>query len=204
MPEAALGLYAAYAALAFGLRSLLHWRATGSSGFRGISGALGPTEWAAGLLFAVALVLGVAAPVLALSGTAPPIAALEVGALNWAGVVLAIIGIALTLYAQLAMGSSWRIGVDPDERTELVTTGPFALVRNPIFGAMIPTGLGLALMVPSVVALIGFAALVLALQLQVRLVEEPYLLAQHGEAYRVYAHRTGRFLPGVGRLELPQ
>ena len=77
--------------------------------------------------------------------------------------------------------------------------GPFALVRNPIFAAMIPTSLGLALMVPNVVALAGFAALVLALEIQVRMVEEPYLRRVHGQAYASYAARTGRFAPGVGR-----
>ncbi|HEY8467621.1 MAG TPA: isoprenylcysteine carboxylmethyltransferase family protein [Solirubrobacterales bacterium] len=200
MAEAALVLYAVYMALAFGLRSYLMWRATGATGFKGISGKPGSLEWIAGALFIVALVVGVAAPVLALTGAAEPLAALDEATLNWIGVALAVAGIAATLYAQVAMGESWRIGVDPGERTELVTSGPFAWVRNPIFAAMIPTGLGLALMVPNVPAIVGFAALVIALELQVRLVEEPYLLAQHGERYREYARRTGRFVPGVGKL----
>ncbi len=114
--------------------------------------------------------------------------------------MLALGGIGLTLYAQLAMGDSWRIGVDPGERTELVTAGPFAVVRNPIFAAMIPTALGLALLVPSAVAIAGFAALVGALELQVRVVEEPYLARVHGDAYGAYAARVGRFAPGIGRL----
>jgi protein-S-isoprenylcysteine O-methyltransferase Ste14 len=100
----------------------------------------------------------------------------------------------------VAMGESWRIGVGEGERTALVTTGPFAVVRNPIFAAMLPASLGLALLVPNIAALVGFGALVLALQIQVRLVEEPYLLRQHGEAYRDYAARVGRFVPGLGRL----
>jgi protein-S-isoprenylcysteine O-methyltransferase Ste14 len=40
----------------------------------------------------------------------------------------------------------------------------------------------------------------LALELQVRAVEEPYLIRSHGDAYRAYAARVGRFLPGIGRL----
>ena len=40
----------------------------------------------------------------------------------------------------------------------------------------------------------------IALEIQVRLVEEPYLLRQHGDAYRNYAARVGRFVPGLGRL----
>lgn len=98
------------------------------------------------------------------------------------------------------MGDQWRIGVDPAERTQLVTAGPFALVRNPIFSGMLPTSLGLALMVPNVVALAGLAALLAALELQVRVVEEPYLLDVHGDRYADYAARVGRFVPGVGRM----
>lgn len=37
-------------------------------------------------------------------------------------------------------------------------------------------------------------------QIQVRRVEEPYLARVHGVAYETYAGRTGRFLPGIGRL----
>ena len=98
------------------------------------------------------------------------------------------------------MGTSWRIGVDPGERTELVTNGPFALVRNPIFAAMLPTALGLTLLVPSWIAIAGFVGLLVALELQVRVVEEPHLLRVHGASYASYAARVGRFVPGLGRL----
>lgn len=200
MAELALALYAVYLGLAFGLRSALQVRATGSTGFKGISGSPGSPEWMAGVCFAAALLLGVAAPILALTGTVEPIGALEGGTIHLLGTVLAIVGIAGTLYAQVAMGSAWRIGVDHDERTELVIRGPFAWVRNPIFSAMVPTALGLALMVPSAVALVGFLLLIVAIELQVRVVEEPYLLSIHGARYSSYAAKTGRFAPGLGRL----
>jgi protein-S-isoprenylcysteine O-methyltransferase Ste14 len=48
----------------------------------------------------------------------------------------------------LAMGESWRVGVNETEHTELVTTGPFGLVRNPIFTAVLTTGAGIALVLP--------------------------------------------------------
>jgi protein-S-isoprenylcysteine O-methyltransferase Ste14 len=145
-------------------------------------------------------VLGFLAPVLDLAGALEPVDVLDGTAAHVAGVVLTVGGLALTLVAQFAMGNSWRVGVDPAERTALVTDGPFAIVRNPVFAAMIPTSLGLALIVPNVAAIAGFAALVVALELQTRAVEEPYLLAAHGGEYRAYASRVGRFLPGVGRL----
>lgn len=201
MATLALILYVVYLVLAFGLRTLIQLRRTGSTGFHGLGGRPGSAEWVAGVGFTVALLLGAAAPVLALFDLVEPIAALDTTAAHVGGLVLAVAGIAATFYAQVAMGTSWRIGVDADERTELVTSGPFALVRNPIFAAMLPTALGLTLLVPSWVALTGLAGLVLALELQVRVVEEPYLLQAHGGTYADYAARVGRFVPGVGQLQ---
>ena len=200
MAAAALVLYAIYLALAFGLRVLIQLRRTGSTGFHGLGGRPGSAEWVAGVGFTVALLVGAAAPVLALLDLVGPFAALDVTALHAVGIALAVAGIAATFYAQVAMGESWRIGVDPGERTQLVTAGPFALVRNPIFAAMLPTALGLTLMVPSWVAIAGLIGLVLALELQVRVVEEPYLLSVHGEEYASYSARVGRFVPGLGRI----
>jgi protein-S-isoprenylcysteine O-methyltransferase Ste14 len=186
--------------LAFGVRTAVHLRRTGSSGFHGISGRPGSAEWTGGVLFAVAVALGAAAPALDLLGVLDPIDALDGELGHAAGAGLFFGGLFTTLLAQFAMGDSWRIGVDESDRTELVTTGPFAMVRNPIFSGMIPVAVGLALMVPNVVGVLAVAALVAALEIQTRLVEEPYLLRAHGEAYRSYAARAGRFFPLVGRL----
>ncbi|MEX2108917.1 MAG: isoprenylcysteine carboxylmethyltransferase family protein [Solirubrobacterales bacterium] len=200
MEVVALALYAVYLALTFFLRTLIQIRRTGSTGFHGLGGRPGSAEWLAGVGFTVALLVGAAAPVLALLDVVEPIAALETTGLHVAGLALAVSGIVATFYAQVAMGTSWRIGVDPAEQTELVTSGPFALVRNPIFAAMLPTALGLTLLVPSWVAFVGLAGLASALELQVRVVEEPYLLSRHQGTYAEYAARVGRFVPGVGRL----
>jgi protein-S-isoprenylcysteine O-methyltransferase Ste14 len=203
MAWAALAVYLVYLGSAFGLRSWLQHRATGSTGYHGISGRAGSAQWWGGVLFAVALVLGLAAPVAGLAGLADPVAPLDGTTGHVAGTALAVLGVALTLVAQRAMGRSWRIGVDPAETTELVTSGPFALVRNPVFAAMLPTSLGLVLMLPNPVALAGLAALWAALEIQTRVVEEPYLLRTHGAVYARYAARVGRFVPGVGRLAGP-
>ena len=202
MAVLALSMYAAYLLLAFVARSVLMARRTGTSGFRGISGSVGSAEWLGGVLFVVALVLGVAAPAADLASALDPVGALDGSVGHAAGTALAAAGIVTTLVAQGAMGSSWRIGVDAQERTALVTDGPFALVRNPVFAAMLPTGLGLALMVPNVLAAAAVVALFVALELQTRVVEEPYLRRVHGDEYAAYAARVGRFVPGVGRLQM--
>ena len=49
------------------------------------------------------------------------------------GLGICLIGTILTMVAQFQMGSSWRIGVDDSEQTELVTERLFSLSRNPIY-----------------------------------------------------------------------
>jgi protein-S-isoprenylcysteine O-methyltransferase Ste14 len=198
---AALALYALWLVFAFGVRIAVQVRRTGSTGVNGLASDAPALERLAGVLFVVGLIAGACAPLLALLGAVEPIPELDGPAGNWIGVALAVCGIALTFAAQLAMGDEWRVGVDPEERTGLVTGGPFSLVRNPIYSAMLPTVFGLALMVPSLVAIAAFLALTVALELQVRLVEEPHLLRTHGEEYAAYAARVGRFVPGVGLIQ---
>lgn len=193
----ALLLYVVGGAVVFGWRSWQQRRGTGSAGFRGISGRPGSAAWWGGVLFVVALVLAALAPLLELVGDVVLAAPSWVAA---AGLVVAVAGFAGVVLSQSAMGRSWRIGVDAGERTDLVTTGVFAVVRNPIFTAMVTALAGLALMVPSALSLLALAALVTAVQLQVRAVEEPYLLATHGPNYAHYAAHVGRFVPTIGRL----
>jgi protein-S-isoprenylcysteine O-methyltransferase Ste14 len=200
MPRTALVILVLFLALAFGWRSWRQWRRTGSTGFRGISGAPGSAEWTGGLLFVVALVAAVLAPGAQLLGVVDPLATLDHPGAHRTGLWLALGGVVTTLWSQVAMGDAWRIGVDESERTKLVVHGPFRWVRNPIFTSMGLAIGGLALMVPNLLAGLALCALVLALQLQVRRVEEPYLLRAHGRDYAEYAARTGRFLPGIGRL----
>ncbi len=194
-------LYSLYLTLAFAGRALLQLQRTGSTGFKGTSGRPLSAEWLGGVLFVVAPVLVLAAPLLDLAGVLKPGAALDHQVGHALGFMLFFTGLVGTLLAQAVMGSSWRVGVDASERTDLVTTGPFTLVRNPIFSAIILTFLGLALLVPNAAALTGFVALVVAIEIQVRLVEEPYLLRAHDARYAAYASRVGRFVPGIGLLK---
>ena len=63
-----------------------------------------------------------------------------------------------------------------------------------------PVGAGEDLTAARAPVTLGPVLHVVALELQTRLVEEPYLRRVHGAAYEEYARRVGRFVPGVGRL----
>ncbi|KAA6203953.1 isoprenylcysteine carboxylmethyltransferase family protein [Streptomyces parvus] len=172
-------------------------RRTGESGVRRPVGAF---HWCARLASALGgLAAGVAAPIAELAGL-DPLSAPDRPTLRVIGAVLAGLGIVAVFVCQLAMGASWRTTVDPAERPALVTTGPFHLVRNPIYTALTAMTAGLALAVPNIVAMAGLAAMVIGNELQVRRIEEPYLDRIHQAAWHQYAARTGRFLPGLGRL----
>jgi protein-S-isoprenylcysteine O-methyltransferase Ste14 len=185
-------LQAAFVLLAFGWRTLAQIRATGSTGFvahreRGL------VAKAAGLALTLGLLAVVAGTVLADSR--------DWDALAVVGVVAMLGGLVLCLAAQRSMGLSWRIGVDPDERTDLVTTGLFGSVRNPIFTAMILFAAGSALAVPTAVTVLGLVLAVVGIAAQVLVVEEPHLRRQHGAVYAAYVARSGRFLPRLARTD---
>lgn len=199
MPYAALAGYTVFAVLTFGWRSWVHWRRTGSTGYRGFTGTPGSAEWWGGALFAAAIVVTPLAAWLQLRGTLAPLIDLPASVALTAGGLLYLAGLVGTLWSQLAMGASWRIGVDAGERTTLVTQGPYSVVRNPIFTFMVIGLAGLAVLVPNVVALGALAVLVAAVEIHVKAVEEPYLERTHGDTYRRYRAGTWRFVPGIGR-----
>lgn len=202
MNALALGLFAVWFIVVFVVRSVMQRRATGDSGIRpgAFADDASQVEHVAYLLLVLAFVGGVAAPVAAMAGLDP---LTDNNVVRVAGLVIAAIAIAVTYLAQVGMGSEWRIGIDRDEVTGLVTSGMFSVVRNPIFTAMIVTAIGFAAMVPNAIAITAMACLVIAIELQVRFVEEPHLVQLHGAAYRTYAARVGRFVPAVGRSTAP-
>lgn len=200
MAAAALAVYAIWMVVTFVGKSIAMKRRTGFTGFHGMSEEEGPTARFAGLLIIVGSVGALVAPILELTGTIGPFDFLTAGWVGWIGLALALIGAALSLLAQHAMGDAWRIGVEPGERTELVEDGLFGLSRNPFFGAVYLFAVGLFLMVPNPVALVAGLCLFFGFEVQVRAVEEPNLRQVFGEAYEDYGRRVGRFLPGVGRL----
>jgi protein-S-isoprenylcysteine O-methyltransferase Ste14 len=197
--DIAIVLFAVFGVLGFGWRSWLQYRRTGSSGFRGVR-AGGATERLTGIGFVVALLMAASAPILQEANVVKPVDMLSAVWIQAAGIVVATVGIAATVYAQLEMGDSWRLGVDEKETTTLVYTGVFGRIRNPIYAGMLTFGLGIALVTPNLVACAGFVLLFTTIMLQVRRVEEPYLLRTHGATYRAYAARVGRFIPGVGLI----
>jgi protein-S-isoprenylcysteine O-methyltransferase Ste14 len=175
-------------------------RRTGSTGLIGLRRGAGALDWLSGMLFIGGIAMGVVSLNLVLNDDLDPIDALDVDGLHALGIAFAALGGLGVFAAQLGMGENWRVGVSDEQRTDLVTGGWFSICRNPIYASMVVGWTGFALMVPTWLGIAAVVVIVLALELQVRAVEEPYLVRTHGNEYRAYASRVGRFVPGIGRF----
>lgn len=109
------------------------------------------------------------------------------------GNLLLLLSFSALLYVHFYMAENWRSGIDDQGTGPLITTGPFALSRNPMFTLVQLGQLGLFLSLPSVFTLICLIVGVGAIQVQVRL-EEEHLAKRHGQAYRAYRARVPRWL----------
>jgi protein-S-isoprenylcysteine O-methyltransferase Ste14 len=118
------------------------------------------------------------------------------------GLTVSGANLALAMSAQQSMGRAWRTGVLGTEREQLITSGPFRAIRNPVYLSLLGNCIGQSLLLATALTPAALATCLLALELQTRAVEEPALLAAHGDAFRRYAARAGRFAPGVGRLRV--
>lgn len=112
----------------------------------------------------------------------------------WLAALVAVGAFAATLVCWKKMGKSWRMGIDPSDKTQLVCSGPYAYVRHPIYALSSLIMLMTMLVLPSPLMLACGVIHLLLLQWEAGR-EEHYLIGVHGEEYRVYRTRTGRFLP---------
>jgi protein-S-isoprenylcysteine O-methyltransferase Ste14 len=196
----ATAMLVVFVVLTLFVRVAIQLRRTGSTGLIGLRKGAGVLDWLSGALFIGGMAMAIVSLNFVLNDELDPIDALDVDGLHVVGIVLAALGGLAVFAAQLGMGENWRVGVSDEQRTDLVTGGWFSICRNPIYAAMVVGWSGFALMVPTWLGLAAVVVIGIAVELQVRFVEEPYLIRTHGNEYEAYASRVGRFVPGVGRF----
>lgn len=118
---------------------------------------------------------------------------LERNEIQFAGLIIIHAALIWIMIAQDQMKQSWRIGIDEENPTRLVTGGLFRYSRNPIFLGMIASTLGLFLVLPNAITFFVIATSYIIIQVQIRL-EETHLSQQHGLAYRQYRERVKRLV----------
>jgi protein-S-isoprenylcysteine O-methyltransferase Ste14 len=112
-----------------------------------------------------------------------------------AGVLFCGLGIGLAITARVHLGRNWGIPASRKENPELVTTGPYALVRHPIYTglllAMLGTTIGVSVTYAVPLVLMGIYFTYSARQ------EEQLMVEQFPDRYPAYRERTKMLLPWV-------
>src|SRR5579862_2412806 len=111
------------------------------------------------------------------------------------GLVLFALGLGLAVWARIHIGRNWGTPMTQKETPELVTSGPYRLVRHPIYSGILAAGAGTAVALSWVwltaVALAGVYFLYSAT------VEERYMAEQFPDRYPAYKHSTKMLVPFV-------
>jgi protein-S-isoprenylcysteine O-methyltransferase Ste14 len=118
------------------------------------------------------------------------------------GILMIVAGYLGTLWCYAAMGTAWRMGINRSEKTELVARGPYRFLRHPIYLFQVIMVVAIALLLPSVLALLLLVIHVICVRTKAA-DEEAYLLSAKGNAYEVYCASAGRWFPRFGKREPP-
>jgi protein-S-isoprenylcysteine O-methyltransferase Ste14 len=112
----------------------------------------------------------------------------------WLGAAVTVAGILFAVWARESLGRNWSRSVTIKEDHELITTGPYAVVRHPIYTGILAGFAGMAIAVSQVRGVIAFVLIFLALWAKLRM-EEEWMRSQFGETYAAYFHQTAALLP---------
>ena len=115
------------------------------------------------------------------------------GAYGFVGVML--MGLALTWWARIHLGDLWSSAITRKEKHQLIETGPYALVRHPIYTGLIIALLATAAIEATLVALLGALLIALGLWVKAR-AEERFLSTELApETYESYRRRVPMLVP---------
>lgn len=111
------------------------------------------------------------------------------------GLVLLVLGLGFAMWARVHIGRNWGTPMTQKEEPELVTSGPYRLVRHPIYSGILVAGVGTAValswfwLIPVLLAGIYF--------IYSATVEERYMIEQFPDAYPAYKRSTKMLMPFV-------
>lgn len=114
-------------------------------------------------------------------------------ALGWAAAVFTAIGIGFAIWARVYLGRNWSPWPAVKEHHELVTTGPYAYVRHPIYTGIMLAALGTALL-GTIFGIVMFIGISISFALRIGK-EEKLMLELFPRHYPEYQKRTKRLVP---------
>ena len=112
--------------------------------------------------------------------------------LRWMGVALGVVSLALYSWSRATLGKEWSSLLQMREKHRLITTGPYAWIRHPIYLAMMAFLTSIALVTANwfFIAILVVSIVDLAIRIPK---EEQMMIEEFGDEYKAYMQRTGRF-----------
>jgi protein-S-isoprenylcysteine O-methyltransferase Ste14 len=114
--------------------------------------------------------------------------------LRWLGVAVGIASVALYAWSRATLGRHWSSQLQVRQEQQLVTSGPYARIRHPIYAALTLFLTSIAL-VAAMVFLFAFLAVSVVDHAQRISKEEQMLTDRFGDQYKAYMQTTGRLFP---------
>lgn len=111
-------------------------------------------------------------------------------------VALTIMGLGFAVWSRVVLGRNWSANVTLKEDHELMRTGPYGIVRHPIYSGLLLAICGAVLLRGTAGALFGVAIFLLLFRSKIR-TEEGFMLEQFGPAYRLYQGEVKSLIPFV-------
>ena len=116
--------------------------------------------------------------------------------LFWLGAAVTVGGLLFAVWAREHLGGNWSRAVTIKQDHELISTGPYAVVRHPIYTGILAGFVGVAIALGEVRGLVALALMFLMFWFKLSK-EERWMRSQFGEAYAEYVHRTAALVPYV-------
>jgi len=114
----------------------------------------------------------------------------------YTGTALTAVGLGFALWARFTIGRNWGRLITVQEDHQLMRTGPYAIVRHPIYSGFMLATLGTAIAIGEVGGLVGTALVIISWAYKSRL-EEAFMIEHFGAEYQQYRQQVKGLIPGI-------
>ena len=112
----------------------------------------------------------------------------------WLGAAVTVAGLLFAVLAREYLGGNWSRSVTIKQGHELITTGPYAVVRHPIYTGTLAGFLGMAIAISQVRGFVALFLVFLVFLIKLRM-EEKWMRSHFGETYATYSRQTAALVP---------
>ncbi|HEY2103782.1 MAG TPA: isoprenylcysteine carboxylmethyltransferase family protein [Chthoniobacterales bacterium] len=120
----------------------------------------------------------------------------HVDALAWIGAMLCIAGLAFCIWARFTLGRNWSGVVTFKGGHELITRGPYAFVRHPIYTGLLTMFVATVIVLGHVAGIISIPFVLVSFWIKLRY-EEKLMLEKFPNEYAAYQRRVKRLIPFI-------